>query len=70
MKNSKRISMALAYRGMSEASLARALGTSPSAFNQRMKNDKFTAEELERIGEIVGAEFRAFFVFPDGTSVG
>lgn len=70
MKSSERIKMALAYRGMSEAKLARALGTSPSAFNQRMKHDKFTPEELERIADVLGAQFKAYFVFPDGTTVG
>ena len=33
---SKKIKMALAYEGMSEAELARRLGFSPAAFNQRM----------------------------------
>ena len=37
MTISQKIKMALAYKGMSEADLARAVGSSPQAFNQRMK---------------------------------
>ena len=49
MTNAQRIKMALAYKGMSEAHLARELDTTPSAFNQRLKKDKLTSEELEKI---------------------
>lgn len=69
MTIAQKIKMALAFRGMSEAELARALGTSPSAFNQRMKRERFTKEELEQIAEILGGTFRAEFVFPDGTVI-
>ena len=70
MTISQKIKMALAYKGISEAELARSIGTSPSAFNQRMKTDKFTSEELERIATILNAESKASFVFPDGTQIG
>ena len=41
----QKISMALAYKGMSQAALAREIGTSPANLNQRMKRGSFTAEE-------------------------
>ena len=69
MTIAQKIKMALAYRNMSEAELARAVGTSPSAFNQRMKRERFTKAELEQIAEILGADFRLEFVFPDGTVI-
>ena len=47
MTISQKIKMALAYKSMSEAELARSIGTSPSAFNQRMKTGKFSSEEME-----------------------
>ena len=43
MTISQKIKMALAYKGMSEAELARAVGSSPQAFNQRMKTGKFSS---------------------------
>ena len=61
--------MALAFTGMSEAELARKMGTTPQALNQRMKADKFAAEELEKIAEILGAEYISAFRFPDGTEI-
>ena len=69
MTISQKIKMALAYRNMSEADLARAIGSSPSAFNQRMKRERFTKEELEAIAAVLGASYRAEFVFPDGTVI-
>ncbi len=57
-----------AYR-ISEAELARRIGTSPSAFNQRMKTGKFTSAELEAIAKALGAEYVCFFRFPDGTEI-
>jgi len=69
MKTSQKIRMALAYKRMSESELARSIGTTPSAFNQRMKTDKFSSEELERIASILGAVYVSAFEFPDGTRV-
>ena len=69
MTISQKIKMALAYKGMSEAELARSIGTSPSAFNQRMKTGKFSSEEMVKIAEALGAEYYFGFQFPDGTKV-
>lgn len=69
MTNAQKIKMALAYKGMSEAALAREFDTTPQAFSQRMKTDKFSNEELERIARIIGAVYISAFEFPDGTKV-
>lgn len=69
MNNSQKIKMVLAYKGISEASLAKSLGTTPQAFNQRMKTDKFTSEELGKIAEALGGEYEFYFSFPDGTKI-
>jgi len=69
MPNAQKIRMALAYKRMSESELARQFGASPSAFNQRMKTDKFAAAELEKIANILGATYTAVFEFPDGTKI-
>ncbi len=65
----QKIKMALAYKGMSEAELAREIGTSPSAFNQRMKTGKFSAEDMEKIAEALEAEYFFGFQFKDGTKI-
>lgn len=69
MTTAQKIRMALSFKRMSEAELARALGTSPSAFNQRMKTDKFSTDELERIAAAIGATYNFGFTFEDGTTI-
>lgn len=69
MTISQKIKMALAYKGMSEAELARSIGTSPQAFNQRMKTGKFSSDEMNKIAQALGAEYYFGFQFPDGTKV-
>lgn len=64
----KKITLALAYKEISQAELARGIGTTPSAFNQRMKTGKFTDEELEKIAEFLGCKYISKFEFPDGVT--
>ena len=69
MTMEQKISMALAYKGMSQAALARATGTTPSNFNQKFKRGTFTVEELEKIAEALGAKYFFGFEFEDGTKI-
>ncbi|MEM5770442.1 MAG: XRE family transcriptional regulator [Bacillota bacterium] len=64
-----KIKLAETYAKISEAELARRLGTTSQAFGQRMKTGKFSSEELEKIAEAVGAEFVYKFRFQDGTEI-
>ena len=66
---SKKIKAAGTYLGISQAELARRLGMSPAALNQRLKTGKWSSEDLERIAEALGAEFICEFVFPDGQRI-
>ena len=65
----QKISMALAYKGMSQAALAREIGTSPANLNQRMKRGSFTAEEMEKIADALEASYYFGFEFGDGTKI-
>ena len=69
MTNTQKIKLALAYKSMSESELARQLGTSPQAFSQRMKTDKFSSDELSKIADIIGAKYISGFEFADGTII-
>ncbi len=69
MDITKSIKMAQAYAGMSEADLARKLGTTPQAFGQRMKTGKFSSADLEKIAAALGAKVAITFTFPDGKEV-
>lgn len=65
----QKINMASAYKGISQASLARAIGMTPSNFNQKIKRDTFSSDELLEIAEALGATYICFFEFPDGTKI-
>lgn len=65
----QKINMAAAYKNMSQAALARAIGTTPSNFNQKIKRATFTEEELQKIGQALGAEYFYGFRFEDGTEI-
>lgn len=69
MDITQKIRMALAYKRMSEAELARKIESTPSAFNQRMKTGKFTYSELEKIASALDAKYEASFTFEDGTKI-
>lgn len=69
MTISQKIYMAIAYKGISQAELARAIGMTPSNFNQKYKRETFTLEELNRIAQALGGEYFFGFRFPDGTSI-
>lgn len=59
------IKMALAYKGQSEAELARKLGWSPQLLNKRLKTGKFSLNEWDAIAAALGAEFACSINFPD-----
>lgn len=69
MTNAQKIKLSLAYIGKSESWLAKEIGSTPQAFNQRMKTDKFSTEELENIGKALGAKYVSTFEFSDGTKI-
>jgi DNA-binding XRE family transcriptional regulator len=69
MNMEQRINMATAYKGISQASLARSIGMTPSNFNQKIKRDTFSQEELETIAAALGGVYKATFEFPDGTVI-
>ena len=70
MNTEQQINMAVAYKGTSQAALARGIGMTPSNFNQKIKRDTFTKEELRKIAAALGGEYNSFFSFPDGTKIG
>lgn len=65
----QKLKMALSYSGISQAELARRIGTTPSNLNQKVKRNTLTNEELEQIAAAIGGAWRAKFVFADGTVI-
>lgn len=69
MTMEQKICMVLAYKGISQAALAREMGTTPSNFNQKLKRGTFSVEELEAMAAALGAKYFFGFEFEDGTKV-
>lgn len=69
MTMSQKINMAIAYKSISQAALARDIGMTPSNFNQKLKRETFTTEELEQIANSLGGIYEFNFIFPDGTKI-
>ena len=62
MAMAEKIRILLIKRGnISEAELARKLGTSPQNFNSKMRRDNFSEKDLRRIAEALNCEFEAYF---------
>ncbi len=55
--------------GVSVTELGKKMGMSQSNFSQRLKNGKFTKEELAQMADLLGAEFHFYFEFEDGTKI-
>lgn len=51
---------------MTITELAERFGISQSGFSQRMKNGKFTKQELEKIASILDCKYISYFKFEDG----
>lgn len=69
MTISQKINMAIAYKNISQAALARAIGMTPSNFNQKHLRETFTLEELNQIAQALGCNYFFGFEFPDGTKI-
>lgn len=65
----KKINMAIAYKGISQAELARLIDMTPSNFNQKIKRETFTVDELERMAKAIDAVYSFGFEFSDGTKI-
>ena len=66
---SMKIKLASKAAGVPIAELARRIGTTPQNLRQRLKVDKFTSEEIEKIAAALGCVFTVVFIFPDGTRI-
>lgn len=69
MTISEQIKVLCVRSNISVAELARRLGTSPQAFNAKLKRASFTVEDLEIIANAVNAKFLHSFELSSGDSV-
>ena len=55
--------------GLKPAAIARVLGLERQTFYRKLLRSDLTYDELNKIAEAVGAEYKSVFVFPDGKEV-
>ncbi len=65
----QKLKAVLAITGTSQRELARRLGTTSSNLNLKIKRNTLTYEDLRQIAELLGCEWRAEFILPDGTRI-
>ena len=69
MSVEKQIKQLCVMLDISVSELARLCCTSPQAFTQKMKRDKFTPSDLKAIAEAAGCVYETAFILPDGERV-
>lgn len=68
---SEHVKKAAAYAGKSLAELAREAGLkTPANFHNKLKRGTLKDDELEELATAMGAKYRCYFEFPDGTKIG
>ncbi len=69
MNIEQKIKMTCAKTGISQAELARRLGTTPSNLNQKIKRNTLTMEDMSKIADVFNCSWVARFEFEDGTAI-
>lgn len=64
-----KIRVALAFCKESQSSVARKMGVTSQNLNKRIRRNSLKQEDLEQIAEAMGAKYRSYFEFPDGTII-
>lgn len=69
MTISEQIKVLCVRQNISQAELARRLGTTPQNFSAKLKRESFTVSEIEEIAEVVGVSFERSFVLENGECI-
>ncbi len=62
----QKIETACKIAGITVTELGARMGMSQQLISKRLKTGKFTQAEYEKMATIMGAEYHAVFIFPDG----
>lgn len=60
---------ALAYAHKNQQDIADSFGCTKQNISTRIKREKFTDEELEKMAQAIGAKYKCYFEFEDGTKI-
>jgi len=65
----ERIERASGYSGVPEYMLAAAIGKSQANFSQLKARKSISESGMQEIATAMGAQYEAYFIFPDGTRI-
>ena len=69
MMISEQIKVLCVRQNISQAELARRLGTTPQNLNAKLKRESFNVIELEEIAKAAGAKFEKMFILNNGEQI-
>ena len=64
------IKKAIAYAGKSQRLVSKEINETPMNFNKKIKRETLKSDDMKKIAESIGAEYKEYFKFPDGTKIG
>lgn len=65
----EQIKGALAFSGISQSELVKNLGYSQANLNKKISRETLTDGELKKIADSIGAVYKCYFEFKDGTKI-
>ena len=65
----KKVRAFLAYTGYTQREMAKAIGMTVSNFNQKICRGTLETEDLQRMAEAAGCQYRSEFILPDGSTI-
>ncbi|RGJ72175.1 XRE family transcriptional regulator [Eubacterium sp. TM05-53] len=65
----KQIIAALAYAHKNQQDIADTFGCTKQNVSTRIKREKLSDDELEKIAKTIGAKYKCYFEFEDGTKI-
>ncbi len=69
MTISEQIKVLCVRQNISQAELARRLGTTPQNFSAKLKRESFTVAEIEQIANVTGVTFERTFILENGDEI-
>ena len=64
-----KVKRALAYAGINQTKAAETLGYSQANFAMKIKRESLTDKEKEKLAKTMGAKYKCYFEFEDGTKI-
>jgi transcriptional regulator with XRE-family HTH domain len=64
-----KIKTVLMHKKMTIEEMAKLFGLSRVSFSRRLSRGNFNSNDLLKIAKIIGAKYKHYFEFPDGTKI-